>query len=1072
MQQLTCPKCQASLEYGDKKPSFCAYCGQALTDHASKTAPASPSGPTTATFDPEAPTVPPPSGPVEKKEDADPESISGYRLLRVLGSGGMGKVFEAEDVATSRRVALKLISADFVTSSETVQRFRQEGRLASMVTHPRCVFVLAADEEAGRPFIVMELMPGNTLQDLVKEKGALPPGDAVQKILDVIEGLEEAHQLGVVHRDVKPSNCFLDREGRVKIGDFGLSKSLVSTSHLTRTGAFMGTPLYSSPEQIRGEKVDQQTDVYAVAATLYCLLTGKAPFQTTDAAATLARIVADEPPPMRSLRQELSPALDRVVLRGLERDRKKRWHSLEEFRLALLPFAPGQLNLAGLAARFTAYLVDYAVLGVSSFIAGMLYAWLSHGNPLFMTDPAFSTRAFFQVVPPVLWFVYFLVSEGVWDASPGKRLLGLRVCPVSSNDAPGLLRGAARIAVFYLLVRLGDTASKLWLWRQQFNPEDFANYDSPIYKDPSFLILLGMIYWGLQLGGLGLLWCCMRRRNGYRGLHEFASGTHVIALPQGDKRGSVPPRRLDEHLDRAGDLPGHVEHFKVRGLIRRAGAGSLLLAEDTSLGRDVLVWLRPATEPPLPAARREVARPARLRWLAGGHIDGQQWDAVLAPSGRPLADVVAASGPLPWKQVRPVLEQLTEELTAAVADDTLPFRLSTDQVWLHARGRVLLLDAPLGEHPAGATPAAEGSRDETALALLRQTAALALEGKPRVAGDGGPIRAPVPGHMAEPLARLLGGTNPFTEVGQWQKALAASKDQPAEVTRGRRIGHLALQAAFLFFGLSCMMPLGFVSLFAEITNLQDIGILERAIELGQTDAYGGVVAALNPQPLVQVVALHRLNQGLDLRPRLELARDRLKERSDACLSSLSPAGRQFAISQGEARVAMFRLAEEGRGPMAMFAQVRIDPRIVAKHLAERTDGPPAMALALGFAIYLCIWPVAWVVWAFLTRGGFSLRMIGLQLVQADGRRAARWRCAARALLVWVPLLLLLLASIGLELQYWEDWQAGVSQPWMLWSAWLAWCLAMILPVVYVALDVLYPIRSLHDRLVGTYLVPR
>src|SRR5262249_17329172 len=144
------------------------------------------------------------------------------------------------------------------------------------------------------------------------------------------------------------------------------------------------TPLYSSPEQIRGEKVDQQTDVYAVAATLYCLLTGKAPFQTTDAAATLARIVADDPPPMRSLRREISPALDRVVLRGLERDRKKRWRSLEEFRRALLPFAPGQLNLAGLTARFTAYLLDYAILWLTSMFGVMLYSWLVFGNLLFM----------------------------------------------------------------------------------------------------------------------------------------------------------------------------------------------------------------------------------------------------------------------------------------------------------------------------------------------------------------------------------------------------------------------------------------------------------------------------------------------------------------------------------------------------------------------------------------------------------------------------------------------------------------------------------------------------------------
>src|SRR5262249_18062046 len=173
----------------------------------------------------------------------------------------------------------------FVASNEAVERFRQEGRLASMIAHPRCVFVLAADEEAGRPYIVMELMPGSTIRDLVDQQGPLPVEQAVTKILDVIEGLQAAHRLGVIHRDVKPSNCFLEAEGRIKIGDFGLAKSLLKDAHLTRTGKFLGTPLFASPEQIRGEHVDQQTDVYSVAATLYYVLTGRAPFQGGDAAA-------------------------------------------------------------------------------------------------------------------------------------------------------------------------------------------------------------------------------------------------------------------------------------------------------------------------------------------------------------------------------------------------------------------------------------------------------------------------------------------------------------------------------------------------------------------------------------------------------------------------------------------------------------------------------------------------------------------------------------------------------------------------------------------------------------------
>src|SRR5262249_41853483 len=162
---------------------------------------------------------------------------------------------------------LKLLAPEYAESEDAVARFRREGRLASALAHPRCVFVLAADEEAGRPYLVMELMPGDTLEDLVQRQGPLPPAAAVATILGVIEGLREAHKLGIVHRDVKPSNCFLEATGRVKVGDFGLAKALARDPRLTKTGSFLGTPLFAAPEQIKGEAVDQQADVYSVAAT-------------------------------------------------------------------------------------------------------------------------------------------------------------------------------------------------------------------------------------------------------------------------------------------------------------------------------------------------------------------------------------------------------------------------------------------------------------------------------------------------------------------------------------------------------------------------------------------------------------------------------------------------------------------------------------------------------------------------------------------------------------------------------------------------------------------------------------
>src|SRR5262249_9018823 len=158
------------------------------------------------------------------------------------------------------------------------------------------------------------------------------------------------------------------------------SKSLGGTgAHLTRTGSFLGTVLYASPEQVRGERVDQHSDIYSVAATLYCLLCGQAPFQTGDAAATLARIVADDAPPLRGLRPDVPELLERVVLRGLQRDPAKRWRDLEEFRLALLPFVPARRTPAPLSLRFAAYAIDLALKTVLMSILQSLYAWLLLG---------------------------------------------------------------------------------------------------------------------------------------------------------------------------------------------------------------------------------------------------------------------------------------------------------------------------------------------------------------------------------------------------------------------------------------------------------------------------------------------------------------------------------------------------------------------------------------------------------------------------------------------------------------------------------------------------------------------
>ncbi len=299
--KLACSQCQAVHEYADKRPAFCSECGHPYS---------SPNPDSTPTCNLDA------TGPyLSTRPDgtASPLIIGNYRLLGLLGEGGMGKVYEAEEIPTGRRVAVKLIAPQHVASAAAVTRFRREGQLAATITHPHCVFVFHADEEAGQPYLVMELMPGTTLKDLVAKKGPLSPAEAVSKIADVVDGLDALHQVGIIHRDIKPANCFLKADGHVKIGDFGLARTLMSNDDsLTGSGVFVGTPLFASPEQLKGKRVDVRTDVYSVATTLYFLLTGTAPFQGSDAAGVVARIASEDPPSLRSRRPDVPPALGGV----------------------------------------------------------------------------------------------------------------------------------------------------------------------------------------------------------------------------------------------------------------------------------------------------------------------------------------------------------------------------------------------------------------------------------------------------------------------------------------------------------------------------------------------------------------------------------------------------------------------------------------------------------------------------------------------------------------------------------------------------------------------------------------
>ena len=630
MPRVTCGKCSRELEYsGGDRPLFCAYCGQSLgtpTPNPETTA-SGWSNPATIDQPPRTDgrgneTIDFVPRPGASTRDEVPERVKGYRLIRQLGRGGMGTVYEAEDSRHGRKVAHKNIAPGYVDSDGAVQRFRQEGRLASSLAHPRCVFVLEADEDDdGRPFIAMELMTGDTLQDKVEKGGPLEVGDAVSKILDVIEGLAEAHRLGLIHRDVKPSNCFLDGDGRVKVGDFGLSKSQVGSSHLTRTGSFLGTPLYASPEQIKVETLDERTDVYSTAATLYFLLTGRAPFDRGDASATMARIVTDPPPSAREKRPEVPFGLDRAIRKALETDRDRRTRDLSAFRDAIRPFAPGHVPPAKLALRVGAYLADAFVITAATF----LFDFLVSASPWVGI-----------VVNFLVALVYFAVGDGVFGASPGKRLLRMRVADAGGRELAGVPRATLRALVFIVLADL---------------PLLVASYLGDAKGVRSVLFVPACL--AVEAVGFALLALPMRASEMRRGLHDVASGTRVVSLPRGERRRGAGPRRAIGRdrgsVSRPIGVMQVVGPYKVRGAVRWEPNRHVVAGEDSTLGREAWIVIRPKGSPAPEAARREVTRATRPRWLAGGeqHSEGAGMPMWPRPAAPHLPTSPGRRGPAP-----------------------------------------------------------------------------------------------------------------------------------------------------------------------------------------------------------------------------------------------------------------------------------------------------------------------------------------------------------------------------------------------------------------------------------------
>jgi serine/threonine protein kinase len=275
-----------------------------------------------------------------------------YEIVSLIGAGGMGEVYRARDANLNRDVAVKVL-LNLSTDPQRLHRFEQEARAAGSINHPNILAVYHMGTYEGAPYLVSELLEGETLRPIVK-RGPLPLRKVIDYGVQIANGLQAAHEKGIVHRDLKPENVFLTRDGRIKILDFGLAKltqpegsefgAMTVTASATEPGVVMGTVGYMSPEQVRGERVDLRTDIFAFGAMLYEMLTGKPAFQQATATESMTAILRDDPPDILDLVPSLPMGIQRVLQRCIEKVPEQRFHSAADLAFALSSAADSALS--------------------------------------------------------------------------------------------------------------------------------------------------------------------------------------------------------------------------------------------------------------------------------------------------------------------------------------------------------------------------------------------------------------------------------------------------------------------------------------------------------------------------------------------------------------------------------------------------------------------------------------------------------------------------------------------------------------------------------------------------------